>query len=241
MTMNDLLTLAIESHGGQARWDAIRTVTAELSIGGALWGLKGKTGILQDTRYEADVHVQRATLGRFTAPDRHVRFTRDRLVLETDAGEVIERRDNPRSAFVGHTQESAWDNLHVAYFSGYAMWTYLTQPFLYAYRGFETREIDPWLEEGEIWRRLEVIFPDYIASHSRKQVSYFGPDGLIRRHDYEVDVLGGATGAHYVSRYKELGGIVTPTRRRVFALGQNNRPVPEPILVSIDVKSARYD
>jgi hypothetical protein len=38
-----------------------------------------------------------------------------------------------------------------------------------------------------------------------------------------------------------LGGIVTPTRRRVFALGQNNRPVPEPILVSIDVKSARYD
>jgi hypothetical protein len=65
--MKDLLTLAIESHGGQARWDAIRTVTAELSIGGALWDLKGKTGILQDARYEADVHVQRATLGRFTA------------------------------------------------------------------------------------------------------------------------------------------------------------------------------
>jgi hypothetical protein len=35
--MKDLLALAIESHGGQARWDAIRTVTAELSIGGALW------------------------------------------------------------------------------------------------------------------------------------------------------------------------------------------------------------
>jgi hypothetical protein len=112
MTMNDLLTLAIESHGGQARWDAIRTVTAELSIGGVLWGLKGKTDILQDTRYEADVHVQRAMLGRFTAPDRHVRFTRDRLVLETDAGEVIERRDNPRSAFAGHTQESAWGTPH---------------------------------------------------------------------------------------------------------------------------------
>src|SRR5882762_881893 len=99
--MKDLLALAIESHGGQARWDAIRTVTAELSIGGALWAFKGKAGILQDARYEADVHVQRATLGRFTAPDRRVRFTRDRLVLETDAGVVIETRDNPRSAVRG--------------------------------------------------------------------------------------------------------------------------------------------
>jgi hypothetical protein len=238
--MKDLLTLAIESHGGQARWDAIRTVTAELSIGGELWELKGKAGILQDARYEADVHVQRATLGRFTAPDRRVRFTRDRLVLETDAGVVIETRDNPRSAFIGHTRESPWDDLHVAYFSGYAMWTYLTQPFLYAYRGFETREIDPWEEEGEVWRRLEVIFPGYIASHTRRQVSYFGPDGLIRRHDYAVDILGGSAAAHYISGYRDFDGIVTPTRRRIFTIGPNNRPVPEPILVSIDVKGARF-
>jgi hypothetical protein len=42
--MKDLLALAVESHGGQARWDAIRTVTAELSIGGALWAFKGKAG-----------------------------------------------------------------------------------------------------------------------------------------------------------------------------------------------------
>ena len=49
--MKDLLALAIESHGGQARWDAIRTgVTAELSIGGALWAFKGMAGILQDAR-----------------------------------------------------------------------------------------------------------------------------------------------------------------------------------------------
>jgi hypothetical protein len=46
--MEDLLALAIESHGGQARWDAIRGVTTELSIGGALWEIKGKAGILRD-------------------------------------------------------------------------------------------------------------------------------------------------------------------------------------------------
>jgi hypothetical protein len=87
---------------------------------------------------------------------------------------------------------------------------------------------------------LEVIFPGYVAKHTRRQVSYFGPDGLIRRHDYAVDVLGGSTGAHYISGYREFDGIVTPTRRRVFAMGPNNRPVPEPILVSIDVKGARF-
>ena len=238
--MNELLALAIQSHGGQTRWNAIRAVTTELSIGGALWEIKGKPGILKDARYEADVHIQRATLGRFTAPDRRIRFTKDRLVLETDTGTVIETRDNPRSAFVGHTQESTWDELHVAYFSGYAMWTYLTQPFLYAYQGFQTVEIAPWEEDGEVWRRLEVIFPSYIASHTRRQVSYFGPDGLIRRHDYTVDVLGGAAGAHYISGYREFDGVVVPTRRRVFAMGPGNRPARDALLVSIDLTSTSF-
>jgi hypothetical protein len=60
--MQGLLALAIESHGRQDRWSAIRSITAELSIGGALWEIKGKAGILSDAHYEADVHVQRATV-----------------------------------------------------------------------------------------------------------------------------------------------------------------------------------
>jgi hypothetical protein len=39
------------------------------------------------------------------------------------------------------------------------MWTYLTQPFLYAYPGFEVEEIEPWEEHGELLRRLKVRFP----------------------------------------------------------------------------------
>ena len=79
------------------------------------------------------------------------------------------------------------------------MWTYLTTPFLYTYPGFVTEEISPWEENGEIWRRLKVTFPDNIASHTREQISFFGPDGLLRRHDYTVDILGGATGVNYMS------------------------------------------
>jgi hypothetical protein len=68
----------------------------------------------------------------------------------------------------------------------YALWTYLTQPFLYTYPGFAVQEIEPWEEDGEDWRRLKVIFPDTIASYTRAQVSYFGTDGLLRRHDYPM-------------------------------------------------------
>ena len=233
--MNELLDLAVAAHGGLDRWHSYRSVSLELSVGGVLWELKGQTGLFTDATYQADTHTQRATLGRFGAADRHVRFTPDRQVLETDAGEVIEVRDNPRGAFAGHTNETPWDRLHAAYFDGYALWTYLTQPFLYTYPGFAVEEIEPWEEEGEIWRRLRVIFPDTIASHTREQVSYFSRDGLLRRHDYAVDVLGGATGAHYIGDYRDHGGILMPHRRRVYPLGADNRKIPEPVLIAIDI------
>jgi hypothetical protein len=237
--MSDLLDWAIAAHGGLDRWNAFRTVSLDLSVGGALWDSKGQTGLFANASYEADIHMQRATLGRFGAADRRVQFTPDRLVLETERGDVLEIRDNPRAAFAGHTDQTPWDPLHAAYFDGYALWTYLTQPFLYRYPGFLATEIEPWEEDGEVWRRLKVRFPDSIASHTREQVSYFGPDGLLRRHDYAVDVLGGATGAHYIGDYRDRGGIMVPHRRRVYPLGADNHKIPEPVLIAIDI--ARLD
>jgi hypothetical protein len=233
--VSDLLETAIAAHGGLDRWKLLRGVAAELSVGGVLWELKGQAGLFETARYEADIHAQRATLVGFGAPDRHLRFTPDRLDLETDAGEVIESRDSPRTAFVGHVNETSWDRLHAAYFNAYALWTYLTQPFLYAYPGFETEEVEPWQENGETWRRLKVTFPDNIASHAREQISYFGADGLMRRHDYTVEVLGGAAAAHYIHDYRQVSGIMVPHRRRVYGRGLDNHRVPEPVLVSIDI------
>jgi hypothetical protein len=80
-----------------------------------------------------------------------------------------------------------------------------------AYPGFIMEEIDPWEEDGETWRWLKAILPVHIASQTRQQVSYFGPDGLMRRHDYNVDVPG-VTGVHYVGDCRVLNGVVTPTR-----------------------------
>ena len=135
----------------------------------------------------------------------------------------------------GKQRDTPWDDLHVAYFQGEALWTYLTTPFLYTYPGFVTEEISPIEVDGESWRRLKVTFPDYIKSHTREQISCFGPDGLLRRHDYTVDILGGATGLNYASRYRTVNGIVFPTKRRIFAYEGNYQLVPEPLLVSIDM------
>ena len=45
--MNDLLKLAVEAHGGLDRWNQLKTLTANISVTGALWHLKGKPDILK--------------------------------------------------------------------------------------------------------------------------------------------------------------------------------------------------
>ncbi|RDS80952.1 hypothetical protein [Dyella psychrodurans] len=233
--MNDLLKTAITAHGGLDRWNAYRSVSVRLSVGGALWDFKGQSGLFADSRYLADTHTQRAILSGVGSQNHRIQFTPHRLTLETDAGELLQVRDAPRDAFAGHTNETPWDVFHAAYFDAYALWTYLTQPFLYTYPDVQTEEIEPWFEEGELWRRLKVTFPDYIATHTREQISYFGPDGLLRRHDYAVDVLGGAVGAQYVDSYHDHNGILIPHRRLIFPRGADNHKVSEPLLVSIDI------
>jgi hypothetical protein len=52
---------------------------------------------------------------------------------------------------------TSWDPLHRAYFNGYALWTYLTTPFLLAMGGFTLREIEPWREGAETWRGLRAL------------------------------------------------------------------------------------
>lgn len=126
--------------------------------------------------------------------------------------------------------------MQVAYFTSEAMWTYLTIPFLYAQPDFETEEISPIQSDGETWRRLKVTFPDNVRSHTRTQISCLGPDGLLRRHDYTVDILGGSKGLNYASNYREVDGIVFPVTRRVVAYEGDYQPVMEPVLVAIDMK-----
>jgi len=46
---------------------------------------------------------------------------------------------------------------------------------------------------------------------------YIDHDGLIARHDYAPEILGGTQAAHYLSGYEEFDGSLFPTHRKVLA------------------------
>lgn len=115
------------------------------------------------------------------------------------------------------------------------MWTYLNMPFLLAAPGVVSEELDDWNENGETWRRLKVTFPKAIATHSTVQTLYVDANGLLKRHDYDVEIAGNTPGAHYISDYTTVSGIRFPTKRRIFPRQPDGTSLIEPLVVSIDL------
>lgn len=232
--MNDLLKLALQAHGGLDRWNQLKSIKIQASITGAIWYVKSKPDYLKNIVMTADLQTERVVT-EFPGQDKRSIFEPNRIAIEKIDGTLIASRDDPERSFEGQKRETPWDDIDVAFFSCEALWTYLTTPFLYSYRGFETEEIASIQVDGETWRRLKVTFPDYLKSHTREQISCFGPDGLLRRHDYTVDILGGATGLNYASDYREVDGIMVPAKRRVYGWEGDYQVVKEPLLVAIDM------
>jgi hypothetical protein len=232
--MNEVLKLAVEAHGGLDRWNKVKAIKVVAAVTCGIWYVKGKPDFLKNVVLTAETRKEHLTVD-FPGQDKRAIFEPNRIVIEKVDGTLIEARDNPVKSFEGQQRETPWDDIHVTYFVGEALWTYLNTPFLYTHEGFITEEIPSIRVEGETWRRLKVTFPDNVKSHTREQISCFGLDGLLRRHDYTVDILGGATGLNYASGYRNVDGIIVPTKRRVYAYEGDYQLVKEPLLVAIDM------
>lgn len=240
MTAPDLLTMALEAHGGVARWQRAHAITARLRSGGVALASKWKPRAFR--AYEATITTAepRVVIAPYPGPGRRGVFEAAAVSIESDAGAVLARRENPRALFRGFRRTLWWDHLDALHFAGYALWNYFTAPFLFLSPGIAVREIEPWEEGGERWRRLHVTFPPGLPTHSREQVFYFDAAGLLRRHDYTAEVFGGwARAAHYSAAHRTFSGLVLPTRRRVYPRRADGRPRPFPTLVWIDVDDAR--
>jgi hypothetical protein len=212
--MTDLLHAAIRACGGLEAWRVVRGIDVRFNFSGAGLVVKGFPRHLQPT-VSVDVKERRSVFQRLGGdPDERWIFTPDRVWIERRDGDLVEERHRPRDSFAGHVWETKWDRLHLAYFIGYAIWNYVSVPFLLAEPGFETRELGEHYENNETWRVLEVTFPDGVPAHTKVQKLYFGQDLLLRRLDYKTDVAGGVA-AHYCFDHREYGGIVMPTLRRV--------------------------
>jgi hypothetical protein len=225
---------AVKAHGGLDRWRAVRSLSAPLSIGGSLWADRGHDGVLADAAVFIDPHRQRVEFSGF-GPQRLRTWYEPRLVIVlTEDGIEVDRRRDPRASF---TQDAAalWDDVQVAHFASYAIWNYLTLPFLLTTPEVQVSEVEPWPAADPSWRRVRADFGEApIETHNRVQYYNFDSENLLVRHDYDADVLGGVPASNQASAYREFGGLLFPTRRRVTARDSNGAAGTGPVLVSID-------
>lgn len=234
-----LLADVVEAHGGLERWNELETVEAEIIGGGGLFPFKGSPPASGPRYLKVWLHEQRATIAP-AGSDRLILFTPDRVAIETIDGAVIAERFAPRDAFAGHQMSTPWDALHQAWFSGQALSTYMKTPFLLAEDGVAVDEVEPWSSGEESWRVLRATFPASFETHSRVQHFYFGADLMLRRHDYQLDMAGGFGAAQLVFDPIEADGIRLVSKRRAYARTPDGRPIPEMLLVSIDVGTVKF-
>jgi len=237
VTAQDLVEKAIAAHGGRARFEAIREVSLRIRSGGFAFVMRRQRRTIPPFEVRIATREPHAVLSPYLRPGRRGVFERDRVRIETDDGAPVAERVNPRDAFGSLRHNFRWDDLDLLHFAGYALWNYVAAPFMFTRPGFELTEREPWEEQGQRWRRLRVLFPDDIPTHSREQDFYFDDRGLLRRLDYTAEVFGGwAKAAHYCTEHRQFDGLVVPTRRRVFPRKRNNRSRPFPTLVWLEIE-----
>lgn len=232
-----LLDQVLAAHGGVDRWHAVETLRARVRFGGLAFRLRLVEQESVERWIEIDVRKPHTILHDYPEPGQRGIFTPSRVWIEAPDGTVLRSLDNPRAVLLqSRRRQLWWDDLDLLYFGGYAIWNYLQGPFLLLRAGVEVREIAPWSEGGETWRRLAVRFHDSIPTHSAQQVFYYGPDLLQRRHDYVPDVYAPwARAAHYTSAFQENAGLRFPMRRRVVPRAADGSAKKGPLLVWVDI------
>jgi hypothetical protein len=237
---SDLLQKVLQAHGGLDRWNSFETVQATIVTGGLLFGLKGTPQDSLPRLMKVATRREWASVTPYGADDQRTDFTPNRIAIEKIDGTVVKERLRPAEHAEGKAVDASWDALDRAYFNGYALWTYLTTPFHFAMSGFEVEEIAPWHEHADVWRGLRVTYPPDVASHSRQQDFYFGPDFLLRRHDYHVEAAGGFAAAQYVFEPMTAQGITLPTKRRAYMRDESLLPIHDQLMVAIDISKVSF-
>lgn len=236
--VNELLDEILVAAGGLERWSTVTTLAASGRISGLL-SSRFPGNRLADFTMRVKVSEQHTVITGFPRDDQQGVFEHGNVRIETRNGELVDSRDDPRTAFSGLTgirRNLRWDPLDTAYFAGYAFWNYLTAPMLLNRKDLTITRGETWLEGDEEWRRLHVQFPTKLHTHSTRQTFYIDANGLIRRHDFTAEPVGRwARAAHYSTDHQNFEGIIVPTRRRIYPLGPRGRSLTRPTLLALDM------
>jgi hypothetical protein len=238
--MHELLARIVDAHGGMDRWSGYERVDATIVSGGGFFPLKGLIQDPSPRRMSVWLHEERSSVFPYGASDQRTAFTPQRIAIEKLDGTLVAERCAPQGSFAGHQMSTPWDALHRAYFNGYALWTYLTTPFLLAVDGVRVEETEPWQEGSELWRVMRAYFPGWIETHSLVQDFFFGEDLMLRRRDYNVNIAGGFGAAQLTSDYVVANGVHLSTKRRAYTRGPDRRPILEMLMVAIDIGDVTF-
>ncbi|HET6150574.1 MAG TPA: hypothetical protein VFH68_23750 [Polyangia bacterium] len=216
------LAQSVARHGGAERWRRWRLTLAPTELTGLLPRLKG-VGHTFDLPATAEIEPARAraVFHDYPEPGSSGLYEAGRVALGGDA--LVEHR----STFRGARKWRRWSPLDALYFFGYALTHYHALPFTLA-----DAELRAWDARRRI---LTVAFPPSVHTHCAVQSVHFDDSGLIVRHDYVAEIVGGwARGAHFWREYQDVEGFPVATHRRVLArLGRLAVP-----LVALDARLA---
>lgn len=233
---------ALDAHGGLARWHTFDRVQATLVSGGLLYALKGQPADDSPRRIQVGLRRAWTALQPFGAVDQRMAFRAGRTAIEKLDGTVVAEAADPRATFAGHVLDTPWNPLQRAYFSGYALWTYLNSPFLLTLPAVGLYPVDPIEDDGEVLHGIGAEFPADLPTHSRRQSFFFSSDGLLRRHDYRVDIAGSFAACQYLDDYTVADGFPVPLTRRAFRCDEHGMPHRDRPMVAMrfsDVSFAR--
>lgn len=118
--LSSLAQLAIDAAGGLDHWRRFGNVSARQLTGGVLWPLKHQQGVLDDARVSVDLRKEWASHRPFSASNLRTTFQPHRVAIETTEGQTVEELPRPRDSFKGHSLDTPWSRLQLAYFAGYA-------------------------------------------------------------------------------------------------------------------------
>lgn len=231
-----LARLAIDAHGGEEAWRRLSEVSVRVSSGGLAFATKGQGHALRALDATVATSGQRVAFADYPSAGGQGVLESDGRVRIVRAAETLHERANPRPDFANLRHRLWWDRLDMLYFAASALWTYVSSPFVWLREGYELRELAPWQEGGERWRRLAVSFPASVHTHCREQVFHIDAAGAIRRHDYTPELFhNGIRAAHYCYDLRPFDGLLLATRRAVFPRRADGRSRGWPRLVWIEL------
>ncbi len=232
MNSNPLLEQVLEAHGGRARWQSLDTIEADFSSGGLAFSLHLQPWTLQGLKISVQPHARRVVLRDFVHPGWSGVWTPNRVQILDDHGVVVAQRLDPRIAFSRIDKQVRWNKLDILYFAGYALWNYLSFPFILESPGVTLGNTDS--------RELRARFDSSVPTHSEVQSFHVDPSGLLTRHDYTADVIGKwANAANFCLASELVDGLRFYTRRRVLPRFGTQTVLPFPTLVWIEIDAIR--